>query len=127
MRLIPSRRGEYTSRQTFRPIELAQVCQVDTRQLARWADEGLMPALLTPGGHRRYRRRELAFLPPAGCDPQMLTYEDFAPLLGVTPKTVCRWRNRGRIDVVRLPTGTPRLLRSYADQLLAEARFDGPP
>lgn len=126
MRLIPSRRGEYTSRQTFRPIELAQICQVDTRQLARWADEGLMPALLTPGHHRRYRRRELTFLPPAGCDPQLLAYEAVAPLLGVTTKTVCRWRRRGRLEVVRLPSGTPRLLRSDVDRLLAEAA-DGPP
>lgn len=121
-----SARGEFIARQTFRPGELAQVCRVDSRTCGRWVKEGLVPCLLTPGGQRRYRRRELTFLPPIGQDPQMFTYADLAPFLGVTVPTVGRWKRAGRIHPILLPSGIPRLLRADVDQLLAEAAAGRP-
>lgn len=40
----------------LRPCEVAQIFGVRTPTIARWAREGKLPAMETPGGHRRYRR-----------------------------------------------------------------------
>jgi hypothetical protein len=39
----------------LRPREVAAVFGVRTATIARWAREGRLTPLLTPGGHRRYR------------------------------------------------------------------------
>lgn len=45
------------------PQEVAAVFGVRVPTVARWAREGtLKPAALTPGGHRRYSRRDVAAL-----------------------------------------------------------------
>lgn len=41
------------------PREVAQIFGVRTTTIARWAREGRLPACLTPGGHRRYRRQDV--------------------------------------------------------------------
>jgi excisionase family DNA binding protein len=41
------------------PREVAEVFGVRTTTIARWAREGTLPASLTPGGHRRYRREDV--------------------------------------------------------------------
>lgn len=40
----------------LRPNEVAELFGVRTPTIARWAREGRLTAMLTPGGHRRYRR-----------------------------------------------------------------------
>jgi excisionase family DNA binding protein len=40
----------------LRPSEVAELFGVRTPTIARWAREGRLTALLTPGGHRRYSR-----------------------------------------------------------------------
>ena len=40
----------------LRPREVAEIFGVRTTTIARWAREGRLTPLLTPGGHRRYRR-----------------------------------------------------------------------
>jgi len=40
----------------LRPREVAEIFGVRTTTIARWAREGRLSPLLTPGGHRRYRR-----------------------------------------------------------------------
>jgi len=40
----------------LRPREVAELLGVRTTTLARWAREGRIVPLFTPGGHRRYRR-----------------------------------------------------------------------
>src|SRR3569833_2265790 len=40
----------------LRPREVAELLGVRTTPLARWAREGRLPPLRTPGGHRRYPR-----------------------------------------------------------------------
>jgi excisionase family DNA binding protein len=37
------------------PREMARVLRVNSRTLARWADEEGLPSIRTLGGHRRYR------------------------------------------------------------------------
>lgn len=42
--------------QLLRPREVAQIFGVRTATIARWAREGRLTPLRTPGGHRRYSR-----------------------------------------------------------------------
>lgn len=42
------------------PLQVALLCQVSTRTVTRWADEGLLPvAEWTPGGQRRFDRKKV--------------------------------------------------------------------
>jgi excisionase family DNA binding protein len=43
----------------LRPREVAELFGVRTTTIARWAREGALIAVTTPGGHRRYRRSEI--------------------------------------------------------------------
>jgi excisionase family DNA binding protein len=43
----------------LRPREVAELFGVRTTTIARWAREGVLIAVTTPGGHRRYRRSEI--------------------------------------------------------------------
>ncbi|GLY81704.1 helix-turn-helix domain-containing protein [Actinoallomurus iriomotensis] len=56
----------------LRPREVAEIFGVRTTTIARWARDGILTALATPGGHRRYRRTDItAKLESAGsADPQ---------------------------------------------------------
>jgi excisionase family DNA binding protein len=46
----------------LRPREVAEVFGVRTTSIARWAREGRITAVFTPGGHRRYRRADVQAL-----------------------------------------------------------------
>jgi excisionase family DNA binding protein len=39
----------------YTPAEVARRFRVDPKTVTRWAKAGLLPAIMTPGGHRRYR------------------------------------------------------------------------
>jgi excisionase family DNA binding protein len=41
------------------PRKVAALFGVDARTVSRWARDGKMPSLLTPGGHRRFRRSDV--------------------------------------------------------------------
>ncbi|WP_159944701.1 MULTISPECIES: BldC family transcriptional regulator [unclassified Nocardiopsis] len=41
------------------PREVARVLRVDTKTVTRWADEGRLTPVRTPGGHRRFSRAEV--------------------------------------------------------------------
>jgi excisionase family DNA binding protein len=38
---------------------VAALFGVGRKTINRWTDQGRLPATLTPGGHRRYRHREI--------------------------------------------------------------------
>ena len=42
------------------PAEAARVLGVNTRTLTRWADNNLIPVIVLPSGHRRYRPKDIA-------------------------------------------------------------------
>lgn len=50
------------------PAEVAAMFRVDPKTVTRWARAGKLTSIRTPGGHRRYREREvralLAGVPP---------------------------------------------------------------
>jgi excisionase family DNA binding protein len=37
------------------PAQVARRFAVDPKTVTRWARAGLLPSIVTPGGHRRYR------------------------------------------------------------------------
>lgn len=43
----------------LRPAEVAEMFGVRTPTIARWAREGRLVPIFTPGGHRRYARKEV--------------------------------------------------------------------
>src|SRR5258708_3865955 len=43
----------------LRPREVAEMFGVRPTTIARWAREGFLKSVATPGGHRRYRRAEI--------------------------------------------------------------------
>lgn len=38
------------------PSEVANFFRVDPKTVTRWAKQGILPSVKTPGGHRRYPR-----------------------------------------------------------------------
>lgn len=62
------------------PREVAEIFGVRTTTIARWAREGWLTALTTPGGHRRYRLGHVRALldrpEPAEAEPDRRTAED---------------------------------------------------
>ncbi|MCA1834099.1 MAG: helix-turn-helix domain-containing protein [Actinobacteria bacterium] len=43
----------------MRPGEVALVLQVSRRTVSDWARQGRLPFIVTPGGHRRFRARDV--------------------------------------------------------------------
>lgn len=41
------------------PTQAARMLHVSPKTIARWADQGRLPCLVTLGGHRRFPRREV--------------------------------------------------------------------
>ncbi len=41
------------------PRDVAELFGVDTSTIKRWAQQGQLRAVETPGGHRRYRRKDI--------------------------------------------------------------------
>lgn len=44
------------------PGEVARLFSVTPKTIARWHDAGALPAVRTPGGHRRFAARDVAAL-----------------------------------------------------------------
>lgn len=53
----------------LRPREVAEIFGVRTTTIARWAREGRLVPLRTPGGHRRYRREAILRVLAAEAEP----------------------------------------------------------
>lgn len=43
----------------LRPAHVAAVLHVSPKTVSRWAADGLLPCLVTLGGHRRFRRADV--------------------------------------------------------------------
>jgi len=73
------------SRQYLTPNEVAEMMMVSPVTIRQWASKGDLPALTTPGGHRRFvrqdiedfaRQRGLALLPVAREETRILIVDD---------------------------------------------------
>ena len=82
----PSRRAPTSEPDWLTLGQAAKFLGVAQSTIRKWSDQGRVPAFYTPGGHRRYRRRDLeAFLErsgPAGstAGPLVLVVDDDARL-----------------------------------------------
>jgi excisionase family DNA binding protein len=105
----------------LRPREVAEMFGVRTTTIARWAREGKLTALHTPGGHRRYRLSELKkILDSAGIDVERTQWEEDAARLydqgwsirQVAEKFECGYGRMRRIlhgnTTLRSRSGKPR-------------------
>lgn len=46
-------------REFLTPGEVARLLHVSPKTISRWASQGLLPCLVTLGGHRRFRREDV--------------------------------------------------------------------
>lgn len=51
------------------PAEVAQVFRVDPKTVTRWNRAGKLPAVKTPGGHRRYRAEDVQAIATGNWEP----------------------------------------------------------
>jgi excisionase family DNA binding protein len=66
-REFPGRRAPASDPEWLTLGQAAKYLGVAQSTIRKWSDEGRVPAFYTPGGHRRYRRRDLdAFLERSG-------------------------------------------------------------
>ncbi|MBI4728915.1 MAG: helix-turn-helix domain-containing protein [Acidobacteria bacterium] len=52
-------RPDWLDLQLLRAGQVALLFQVSRRTVSDWARAGLLPAIITPGGHRRFRARDV--------------------------------------------------------------------
>jgi excisionase family DNA binding protein len=103
------------------PAEVSKLFRVDPKTVTRWAKEGRLSSLRTPGGHRRYREREVrALLGDGEPDPLDATLLALWPGTAAGPDAVARKKlSLAGVDNLRKLTA-----RSAAD--LAELGIKGP-
>ena len=83
---FPGRRAPTTEPDWLTLGQAAKFLGVAQSTIRKWSDQGRVPAFYTPGGHRRYRRRDLeAFLDRSGPGgrtdgPLVLVVDDDAAL-----------------------------------------------
>ena len=53
---------EQPAAELMTPAEVAEAFRVDAKTVTRWANDNKIGSIKTPGGHRRYRRAEVAAL-----------------------------------------------------------------
>ena len=61
----PAKVGDVTDENTERlltPHQVAEMFRVDPKTVARWASNGWIGSIRTPGGHRRFRETEILAL-----------------------------------------------------------------
>src|SRR3954465_8658844 len=81
---FPSRRAPTTEPDWLTLGQAAKFLGVAQSTIRKWSDQGRVPAFYTPGGHRRYRRRDLdTFLERSGpggstAGPLVLVVDDDA-------------------------------------------------
>ena len=55
----PRERPDWIDEQLLRPGQVAALFQVNRRTITDWARAGKLSSIITPGGHRRFRAREV--------------------------------------------------------------------
>jgi excisionase family DNA binding protein len=58
----PSEQGRRTAEPLLTPAEVATLFRVDPKTVTRWANQGRLSSIRTPGGHRRYYEAEVTAL-----------------------------------------------------------------
>lgn len=99
--------------------EAAAFFQVSPQTVLRWADQGCLSSIRTPGGNRRFDSEEVGAL-FGQADPQdePMTAGEVAELFRVEVHTVARWVREGSLRAEVAPSGRYRYTRAAAMELL---------
>ncbi len=80
------------------PREVAELCGVGPETVTRWARQGLLEYVRTPGGQRRYRAADVWALAAVR---DLLTTAQVAAMFRVDPRTVWTWTKKGKLTAIR--------------------------
>lgn len=58
--------GQVTRRDLLTPGEVARILRVDPKTVTRWASQGRVMSVRTPGGHRRFYAAEIMGIAEGG-------------------------------------------------------------
>ncbi len=108
------------------PREVAELCGVGPETVTRWARQGRIRYVRTPGGHRRYRAADVWALAAAAV-ADMLTTAQVAAMFGVDPRTVWTWTKQGKLTAVRTPSRRVRYRQAEVQALYAATLGQGSP
>jgi excisionase family DNA binding protein len=50
---------DISNEKLLKPGEVARLLRVDPKTVSRWANDGRIPSLKTPGNQRRFRERDI--------------------------------------------------------------------
>lgn len=127
--LVVSSRPEHDDA-LLRPREVAEMFGVRTTTIARWAREGRLAPMLTPGGHRRYRVADIRTLlatAETGVDPVMVADAVRLYEQGLTVRQVAARFERGYGTMRRLLQGHTTLRhRGGREPVLDQSRSTTP-
>ena len=77
---LPDARPDWIDEQLLRPGQVAALFQVSRRTISDWARAGKIDAIITPGGHRRFRSSEVRALLES--QHVTITANTFSPSIG---------------------------------------------
>ena len=95
-------------KQYLTPNEVAEMMMVSPVTVRQWASKGELPALTTPGGHRRFvkqdiedfaRQRGLALLPAARQETRILIVDDDQQLAGYLKELLSTCHESTKIEI----------------------------
>ena len=91
------------SRRVLTVSQAAKFLKVSVDTLRRWDRSGKLTTRRSPGGNRRYSKEDLRNFKKTGTSSNdtLLTVKDAAEKLQVSPLTIRRWDNEGKIKVTR--------------------------
>ena len=107
--------------------EVAKIFRVDPKSVTRWAVNGKIVSIRTPGGHRRFREtviRVLTQTPESAELAPLLTSAEVATMFHVDAKTVTHWAITEKIASIRTPGGHPRFRESEVRALMQTAEAE---
>jgi excisionase family DNA binding protein len=100
---------------TMRPGPVARLFRVDPKTAVRWAEDGKITTIRTPGGHHLFLTADiLERLGPKVMSGEevLMTPFEVAAVFDVDDKTPARWATEGKLRSLRTPGNHHRFYRS---------------
>jgi hypothetical protein len=108
----------------LRPAEATSILGIPMYKVVRWELAGMLHAVRTAGGHRRYKESEVRALSEyMTAREDTLTQEEAAAAVGVDPTTISRWAKAGKLH----PVPYLNNVRYSRAEVLAVPRIKPPP
>lgn len=104
----------------LKTAEVAAMLHVGSRTVLRWANEGKLTSLRTPGGDRRFLASEVRAL-----DDAVLTPAEASAVLGIPVKKLLRLEARGKLTAGRTLGGHRRYRAVSVEELRGQMESAG--